>query len=191
MAPLPAAGLPQYRSIVAVDIERSTSRPNPIKGELRKKTYELFEGALRKAGVGKRHHDRFIDRGDGILALIRPVDQVPKALLLNRAVPALHQLLSEYNYSLPRHSQPQRQLRVRVVADAETATLTIEDTGPGIEPEVLAQVFEPFFTTKEAGTGLGLSIVRKIIDQHRGEVRIESERGVGTRAIITLPRGAR
>ena len=118
MAPLPAAGLPQYRSIVAVDIERSTSRPNPIKGELRKKTYELFEGALRKAGVGKRHHDRFIDRGDGILALIRPVDQVPKALLLNRAVPALHQLLSEYNYSLPRHSQPQRQLRVRVVVHA-------------------------------------------------------------------------
>jgi signal transduction histidine kinase len=83
------------------------------------------------------------------------------------------------------------QLRVRVAADAETATLTVEDTGPGIEPEVIAQVFEPFFTTKEAGTGLGLSIVRKIVDQHRGEVRIESERGVGTRAIVTLPRGVR
>jgi PAS domain S-box-containing protein len=82
-------------------------------------------------------------------------------------------------------------MRVRVAADAETATLAVEDTGPGIEPEVISQVFEPFFTTKEAGTGLGLSIVRKIVDQHRGEVRIESERGVGTRAIVTLPRGAR
>ena len=118
MAPLRAAGLPQYRSIVALDIERSTSRPNPIKGELRSKTYELFEVALRRSGVDKRHHDRFIDRGDGILALIRPVDQVPKAILLNRAVPVLHQLLTEYNASLPRHSQPQRQLRVRVVVHA-------------------------------------------------------------------------
>jgi signal transduction histidine kinase len=79
-------------------------------------------------------------------------------------------------------------LRVRVVAQGENAVLSIEDTGPGIEPAVIAQVFEPFFTTKEAGTGLGLSIVRKIVDQHRGEVRIESERGVGTRAIVMLPR---
>ena len=118
MAPVRATGLPQYRSIVAVDIERSTSRPDPVKGELRNKTYELFEVALRRAGVGKRHHDRFIDRGDGILALIRPVDQVPKAILVNRAVPVLHQLLAEYNSSLPRHSQPQRQLRVRVVVHA-------------------------------------------------------------------------
>jgi len=51
------------------------------------------------------------------------------------------------------------------------------------------QVFDPFFTTKEAGTGLGLSIVRKIVDQHRGEVRIESEMGAGTRATVSLPRG--
>jgi signal transduction histidine kinase len=49
-------------------------------------------------------------------------------------------------------------------------------------------VFDPFFTTKEAGTGLGLSIVRKIVDQHNGEVRIESERGVGTKVTVTLPR---
>jgi hypothetical protein len=116
--PIPAAGLPQYRSIVAVDIERSTSRPNPIKGELRNKTYELFEEALRKTGINKRHHDPFIDRGDGILALIRPVDQAPKVILLNRAIPVLCELLTEYNASLPRHSLPQRQLRIRVVMHA-------------------------------------------------------------------------
>jgi hypothetical protein len=113
-----APPLPYYRSIVALDIERSTSRPDPIKGELRNKTYELFEVALRMAGVDKCHHDRFIDRGDGILALVHPVDQVPKAILLNRAVPFLSRLLTEYNAGLPRYSQPQRQLRVRVVMHA-------------------------------------------------------------------------
>jgi len=118
MEPLLATDLPLYRSIVALDIERSTTRPNPIKGELRNKTYELFEGALRAAGIDQRYHDRFIDRGDGILALIHPVDQVPKALLLNRAVPFLNRLLTEYNTSLPRYSQPQRQLRIRVVLHA-------------------------------------------------------------------------
>ncbi len=118
MSALLAAGPPRYRSIVALDIERSTSRPNPVKGELRNKTYELLEVALRTAGVGERHRDGFVDRGDGILALIHPVDQVPKTLLLNRAVPCLKRLLTEYNASLPRHSQPQRQLRVRVVMHA-------------------------------------------------------------------------
>jgi hypothetical protein len=118
MEPLLATSLPLYRSIVALDIERSTTRPNPIKGELRNKTYELFEGALRAAGIDQRYHDRFIDRGDGILALIHPVDQVPKALLLNRAVPFLNRLLTEYNTSLPRYNQPQRQLRIRVVLHA-------------------------------------------------------------------------
>jgi hypothetical protein len=118
MAPLLATGLPRYRAIVALDIERSTSRLNPIKGELRNKIYELFDAALHAAGIGKRYRDRFVDRGDGILALIHPVDQAPKALLLNRVVPLLSRLLTEYNASLTRHSQSQRQLRVRVVMHA-------------------------------------------------------------------------
>ena len=118
MEPLLAAGLPHYRAILALDIESSTSRPNLIKAELRSKTYELFEVALRRAGISTGHRDKFIDRGDGILALIHPVDQVPKALLLNRAVPVLSRLLADYNASLPRFGRPERQLRIRVVVHA-------------------------------------------------------------------------
>jgi signal transduction histidine kinase len=80
-------------------------------------------------------------------------------------------------------------LGVRLACAGEEVHLAVEDTGGGIAPAHLAQVFDPFFTTKEAGTGLGLSIVRKIVDQHRGEVRIESEQGVGTRVTVALPRG--
>jgi class 3 adenylate cyclase len=118
MGAVAVTGLPCYRAIVALDIERSTSRSDPIKGELRNKTYELFETALRKAGIDSCHHDRFVDRGDGLLALIHPVDQAPKVVLLNRVVPVLSRLLTDYNASLPARSQQQRQLRVRVVMHA-------------------------------------------------------------------------
>jgi PAS domain S-box-containing protein len=80
-------------------------------------------------------------------------------------------------------------LTARVRPEGERISLEIEDTGPGIEPEVLKSVFDPFFTTKEAGTGLGLSIVRKIAQQHGGDVRIDTERGRGTRVTVTIPTG--
>ena len=79
-------------------------------------------------------------------------------------------------------------VRVACAAAGEgQVNLAVSDTGVGIDPAVMGQVFDPFFTTKEAGTGLGLSIVRKIVDQHGGEVRIDSERGVGTRVTVILP----
>src|SRR5579872_5492544 len=105
MEPFLAAGLPHYRAILALDIERSTSRSNPVKAELRNKTYELFEAALRKASISTRHRDRFVDR-------------VPKSLVLNRVIPLLRRLLADYNQSLPRFSELERQLRVRVVMHA-------------------------------------------------------------------------
>jgi len=113
-----AISLPRHRAIVALDIEQSTSRPDPIKAELRHALYDLFEQALRSAGICRRHRDRFTDRGDGLLALIHPVDQVPKALLLNRAVPALSKLLADYNADIPPTVHLHRQLRVRVVVHA-------------------------------------------------------------------------
>ena len=116
--PLPAAGLPRHRAVVALDIERSTSRPDPVKAELRSTLYEVFDVALLEAGIRRQYRDRFIDRGDGILALIHPVDQAPTAALLKTAIPALSQLLTDYNASLPRASRAQRQLRIRAVVHA-------------------------------------------------------------------------
>jgi class 3 adenylate cyclase len=118
MKPLLAVSLPRHRAILALDIERSTSRPDSVKAELRNKTYEMLDAALSSAGIHKRYRDRFIDRGDGVLALIRPVDQVPKALLLNHAIPAFNRLLTDHNANLPRLGRTQRELRVRVVVHA-------------------------------------------------------------------------
>jgi class 3 adenylate cyclase len=113
-----AKGLPHHRTIFAVDIESSTTRTNPIKAELRTMLYELFEAALCSAGICERHRDQFFDRGDGALALIHPVEQASKVPLLNRAIPTLSQLLTDYNASLPRLGRPTRQLRIRAVVHA-------------------------------------------------------------------------
>jgi class 3 adenylate cyclase len=118
MEPLLAAGLPRHRAIVAVDIERSTIRPDTVKAELRNKIYELFDAALIEAGIRESYRDPFIDRGDGVLALIHPVDQAPKVVLLNQAIPAFNLSLTDYNASLSRSGETQRQLRVRVVVHA-------------------------------------------------------------------------
>ena len=66
--------------------------------------------------------------------------------------------------------------------------ITIQDNGPGIPIDIQDKVFEPFFTTKKGGqgTGLGLALVRRIIEQHGGEIDLESEPGKTT-FTITLP----
>jgi signal transduction histidine kinase len=63
----------------------------------------------------------------------------------------------------------------------------IEDTGPGIPSELYEQIFNPFFTTKKEGVGLGLSLVSKIVDDHRGWIRISSEPGKGACFRVFLP----
>ncbi len=63
----------------------------------------------------------------------------------------------------------------------------VRDSGVGISPENKKVIFDPFFTTKPQGTGLGLSIVYRIIEEHKGEISVESEVGRGTTFTILLP----
>lgn len=73
------------------------------------------------------------------------------------------------------------------LADQGEVRLTIQDTGVGIEPELLANIFDPFVTTKASGTGLGLAITHDIVQQHRGRIEVESRMGEGTRFTLCLP----
>jgi signal transduction histidine kinase len=69
----------------------------------------------------------------------------------------------------------------------EALHISIRDTGEGIKKEDIARVFDPFFTTKDFGTGLGLSVVHGIIEEHGGQIEVESELSKGTSFHIFLP----
>lgn len=70
-----------------------------------------------------------------------------------------------------------------------TVVTTITDSGPGIPKQHLSKIFDPFFTTKGQGegSGLGLTVARRIIKKFGGDIRIESQEGLGTSCIVTLP----
>ncbi|MDQ4136677.1 MAG: PAS domain S-box protein [Pseudomonadota bacterium] len=74
----------------------------------------------------------------------------------------------------------------RALADDGQVEISVEDTGPGLAPEVAAQLFQPFVTTKKHGMGVGLSICRTIVESHGGRIAAEARPGGGTVFRFTL-----
>jgi two-component system nitrogen regulation sensor histidine kinase NtrY len=81
----------------------------------------------------------------------------------------------------------QGEIRISSRRSGDRFVIVVADTGSGMDKEVLARIFEPYFSTKDSGTGLGLPISKKIIDEHRGSIRIGSEPRGGTVVTIELP----
>ncbi len=79
------------------------------------------------------------------------------------------------------------ELSIRMERSEERVVVHFEDTGEGMPDEVAVKAFEPYFSTKARGTGLGLFMVRNVIEEHRGQVEIESRPGAGTDVRISLP----
>lgn len=72
-------------------------------------------------------------------------------------------------------------------SDGKNAMIKVKDTGSGISKETMSKIFEPFFTTKARGTGLGLALCKKIVEEHDGEIRVQSVLGEGTSVTISIP----
>jgi len=80
--------------------------------------------------------------------------------------------------------------RLVVVAERDGTDhirVDVEDTGCGIPEDALQRIFSPFFTTKRDGSGLGLPVTQRIIEDHKGTLRLESQPGKGTRFTLRLP----
>lgn len=81
-------------------------------------------------------------------------------------------------------------LTIHTSFDETHICIRVEDTGCGIPEAIREKIFEPFFTTREAGkgTGLGLAIAAQVVEDHRGQIGVESREGEGTRITVRLPR---
>ena len=84
-------------------------------------------------------------------------------------------------------------LSTRVLEAEQAVECRVQDTGIGIPPEHLERIFDRFYQVRDparkgiGGAGIGLAIVQKVLEAHRGSIRVESEKGKGSTFIFTLP----
>jgi two-component system sensor histidine kinase HydH len=78
-------------------------------------------------------------------------------------------------------------LEIGVADVADDLEIRVADNGCGIPAKDIEKIFDPYFTTRAKGTGLGLSIVHRIVENLKGEIRVESRPSKGTVFYITLP----
>ena len=128
---------------------------------------------LLEAIAGNRHRVVLTVSAERMIAHVDPtqIDQ----LILN--------LVTNAREAMPDGGE----IGVSLDAMPDWVVLSVRDRGVGIDESVRERIFEPFFTTKGAGTGLGLSIVHSIVQQHGGELEVQSIRDGGTMFVVRLP----
>ena len=117
-------------------------------------------------------------------------DQVPETMAdAHQLQQVFLNLITNAEQAMERAERDQQRLTVRTRRTADLIRLEVEDTGPGIPPNLLERIFNPFFTTKPtgSGTGLGLSISLGIVREHEGRIWAENAPQGGARFVIELP----
>src|SRR5207249_11924185 len=79
------------------------------------------------------------------------------------------------------------EISTALVASRDAVELTVADSGSGATQDLKEKLFLPYFSTKQRGTGLGLAIVSRIVEEHRGSIRVEENAPLGARFVIELP----
>lgn len=138
----------------------------------------------RQAAAGRQI--AFIQHFDPSIPEIMADEEMLTRLFLNLICNAIEAMgddgrLTVSSRVLSDYRMAQNERRSRMVA------IEISDDGPGIPPEDLENIWTPFFSTKSGGTGLGLTICHKIVSEHRGMIKAESDPGHGTKFTVLLP----
>ena len=116
-----------------------------------------------------------------------PADTPPVRANLNSLQQVLVNLLKNAKDALDESGGGKLSVRVEHDEDAQQLRVRVEDTGPGIPPEVKERLFQPFFTTKQEGVGLGLYYVHSLAEAIGAELTLEDREFGGAVARITLP----
>ncbi len=79
------------------------------------------------------------------------------------------------------------EVKIRIIDNAKDVLVAFEDSGPGIESEILGKIFDPLFTTKQLGTGLGLLLCKEFAEKNGGKIWFKSKKGKGSVFCFSLP----
>jgi two-component system nitrogen regulation sensor histidine kinase NtrY len=134
-------------------------------------TLALFNGRLEGIGV-------YTELAPDLPRVLADPEAIKRALanLIDNSAEAMQEaMLKEVHIS------------TMLTPGRESVEIVVADTGHGVTREVKEKLFMPYFSTKKRGTGLGLAIVSRIIEDHRGVIRVEENKPVGTRFILELP----
>lgn len=183
--------------------------------ELESLPAQIEEGVQRTTTIVKGLHT-FSRRDENMAQSIDIHENLDSTLmLLKPQIPKNFNIIREYSEELPlvqcfssklnqvfmniiinaiqaikeKSQQEDEWISIQTSLHQEQVSIKIADSGPGISKDIQERLFEPFFTTKEIGkgTGLGLSISYGIIQEHKGSLSVESQKGKGTIFTIVLP----
>jgi signal transduction histidine kinase len=169
--------------VVDRNVERIKAVSDALAGFTKFKGHSFVVGDLNKVVEQVGFFMEMVCKKQGVrlnksLAEIPSIRMDPDYLL-----GALYNLMANAVESMPNGGT----LTLMTSRRENDVVLTIMDTGQGMDAAVLEQVGRPFFTTKPSGTGLGLFVVKKVFEQHKAKLQIESRKGVGTRMLVTFP----
>jgi PAS domain S-box-containing protein len=154
----------------------------------REKIQEVVETALsnfskvaREKGVSFHLNTDGLS-GDGLLFIDRELIIKVLGHLLDNSLEAL---------TIAPVRKSKKTLEVTLADDGETVEVSIADKGPGIATKHMSLIFEPFFSTRPDRVGLGLTFARRVMKEHGGKVKVESQLRKGTKATLYLPKDRR
>lgn len=142
-------------------------------GELSEQLIDMYRDENRNIQI-------HLDRSDSELEVMADRDRLRQLLhnLLRNAIDALHESAGgEISLCVEKIDEE----------SGYSMRFSIEDNGPGFDPDVLNNVFEPYMTTRDHGTGLGLAIVKKIVEEHNGTIQASNRWPSGARIEIVMP----
>jgi len=130
-------------------------------------------------------------RLDGVIIDLNLAQELPAAMLDMEQMRRVFVNLIDNALDALLKAGGEKRIVIKTVHDAERSLLLAEvsDTGQGIAPGDFRRLFQPYFSRRDSGTGLGLAIVQRIVLEHRGRIRAETNHPHGARFVIELPAG--
>ncbi|GAH75389.1 unnamed protein product, partial [marine sediment metagenome] len=137
---------------------------------------EIVEGAAKtfEVGLPEKGIDFVVELESGLPQIEADPDRMHQVVF---------NLINNAAESMPEGGE----LKVETSLDGEWVRIAVSDAGRGIPEKLLNKLFEPFFTTKAGGTGLGLAVSRKIVEDHGGQIDVETRPGEGATFAVSLP----